>query len=269
MAFSLDGKTVIVTGASQGVGLAIARRFSIHGARVMMTGTDEERLEAEAATLRKSEREVSHFAGDLREKLTVNNLIAATVDQFEGIDILINASREVRKSDPLDPDDTTFETLMDLNVRPTLHLSQAVARRMIKLAGPADEDRAGIGSIVNVTSIASRRTLPELMAYSVASAAVDQLTRSMAVAFAAHRIRVNAIALGSVLSASLQSALKDRRDLQDNLTAVTPLGRIGEADEAAEAAVFLASDSASFVTGQILAVDGGRTMLDPMDTPAH
>ncbi|MHA3978007.1 SDR family NAD(P)-dependent oxidoreductase [Halovulum sp. GXIMD14794] len=270
MANSLDGKSVIVTGASQGVGLAIARRFAMHGARVMMTGTDEDRLEDEAEALRKSEHEVAYFAGDLRERLTVNNLIAATVDQFDRIDILVNASREVRKSDPLDPEDTTFETLMDLNVRPTLHLSQAVARRMIKLAGEMDpEARNGIGSIVNVTSIASRRTLPELMAYSVASAAVDQLTRSMAVAFASHGIRVNAIALGSVLSTSLQSALKDRRDLQENLTAVTPLGRIGEADEAAEVAVFLASDNASFVTGQILAVDGGRTMLDPMDTPAH
>lgn len=270
MAISLDGKTVIVTGAGKGVGLAIARRFSMHGARVMMAGNDEECLEAEATTLRKSDRDVSHFAGDLRERLTINNLIAATVDQFDHIDILVNASREVRKSDPLDPEDTTFETLMDLNVRPTLHLSQAIARRMIKMAGDAGEDdRNGIGSIVNVTSIASRRTLPELMAYSVASAAVDQLTRSMAVAYASYGIRVNAIALGSVLSTSLQTALKDRRDLQDNLTAVTPLGRIGEADEAAEAAMFLASDSASFVTGQILAVDGGRTMLDPMDTPAH
>lgn len=270
MANSLDGKSVIVTGASQGVGLAIARRFAMHGARVMMTGNDEERLEDEAETLRKSDYEVAHFAGDLRERLTVNNLIATTVDQFDRIDILINASREVRKSDPLDPEDTTFETLMDLNVRPTLHLSQAVARRMIKMAGDVDpETRNGIGSIVNVTSIASRRTLPELMAYSVASAAVDQLTRSMAVAFASYGIRVNGLALGSVLSTSLQNAFKDRLDLQENLTAVTPLGRIGEADEAAEVAVFLASDNASFVTGQILAVDGGRTMLDPMDTPAH
>ncbi len=264
----LEGKSVIVTGAGRGVGLAIARRFAELGARVMMAGTDEARLEAEAEALRKQDHEVLYHVGDLREKLTVTNLIATTVDAFDRIDILVNASREVQNSDPLDPDDQTFDALIGLNVRPVLRLSQAVARRMIAQAGD-EPDRRGIGAIVNVTSIASRRTLPELMAYSVASAALDQLTRSMAVAFAHYRIRVNAIALGSVLSTSLRSALKDRADLKEELTAVTPLGRIGEAAEAAEVAVFLASDSASFVTGQILAVDGGRTMLDPMDSPAH
>ena len=268
MAISLEGKSVIVTGAARGVGLAIARRFAALDARVMMAGTDEDKLEAEAAALRKSELEATHYAGDLREKLTIANLIAATIDAYDRVDILVNASREVLPSDPLDPDDKTFDHLLAQNVIPTLRLSQAVARRMIKGA-PEETPRGGIGSIVNVTSIASRRTLPELMAYSVASAAVDQLTRSLAVAFAGHKIRVNAIALGSVMSMSLRDALKDREGLQDDLTAVTPLGRIGEAEEAAEAAVFLASDSASFITGQILAVDGGRTMLGPMDTPAH
>ncbi len=270
MPISLDGKSVIVTGASRGVGLAIARRCANLGARVMMAGTDEPQLEEECELLRKSGLEVTFYAGDIREKLAITNLVAATVDAFDRIDILINASREVLPSDPLDPDDKTFDNLFGQNVLPTLRLSQAVARRMIKLSqDPAPDDRGGIGAIVNVTSIASRRTLPELMAYSVTSAAVDQLTRSMAVAFAQYGIRVNAIALGSVLSTSLKSALKDRAGLQSDLTAVTPLGRIGEAAEAAEAAVFLASDNASFITGQILAVDGGRTMLDPMDTPAH
>lgn len=270
MPISLDGKSVIVTGASHGVGLAIARRFANLDAKVMMAGTDEPQLEIECALLKKSGLEASFYAGDIREKLATTNLVAATVDAYDRIDILVNASREVLPSDPLDADDKTFDQLLDQNVVPTLRLSQAVARRMIKLAPePANDGRKAIGSIVNVTSIASRRTLPELMAYSVASAAVDQLTRSMAVAFAAHGIRVNAIALGSVLSTSLKSALKDRAGLQSDLTAVTPLGRIGDATEAAEAAVFLASESASFITGQILAVDGGRTMLDPMDTPAH
>lgn len=269
MAISFEDKSVIVTGAGHGVGLATARRFAELGARVVLAGTDEDTLEQEAERLRKADYEAIHHAGDLREKLTITNLLAVAIDAFDRIDVLVNASRDVRPSDPLDPDDKTFDYLMGQNVIPTLRLSQAVARRMIKAAEGEEEGRGGIGAIVNVTSIAARRTLPELMAYSAVSAALDQLTRSMAVAFARHRIRVNAIALGSVMSTSLKSALKDREGLQEDLTAATPLGRIGEAAEAAEAAVFLASDSASFITGQILAVDGGRTMLDPIDTPAH
>jgi len=273
MAISLDGKTAIVTGAANGVGLAIARRFADLGAKVMLAGNDEEKLAEECGLLQKRDLEAAYFAGDLREKLAIKNLVATTIDNFDRIDILINASREVLNSDPLDPDDDAFEQLFALNVQPTMRLSQMVARHMIAEEGDTGDgnfgERSGIGSIVNVTSIASRRTLPNLMAYSIVCAAVDQLTRSQAVAFASRGIRVNAIALGSVLSSSLQSALKDREGLQDDLTAVTPLGRIGEAAEAAEAALFLASDSASFITGQILAVDGGRTMLDPMDTPAH
>lgn len=268
MAISLDGKTAIVTGAANGVGLAIARRFANLGAKVMLAGNDEDKLEEETNLLLKQDLEAAFFAGDFRESLAIKNLIATTIDNFDHIDILINASREVLSSDPMDPDDDAFEQLFSLNVLPAMRLSQMVARHMISEDSDTTQ-RAGIGSIVNVTSIASRRTLPDLMAYSVASAAVDQLTRSLAVAFAGQGIRVNAIALGSVLSSSLQTALKDREGLQDDLTAVTPLGRIGEAAEAAEAALFLASDSASFITGQILAVDGGRTMLDPMDTPAH
>lgn len=268
MAFSVEGKTVIVTGASRGVGLAIARRFAGLGAKVMMVGRDEAKLEEEAGLLRKAENTVAWFAGDIREKLCVTNLVSSTIDHFDRIDILVNAYRDVQATDPLDPEDVTLEHLIDHNVLSTLRISRAVARRMIKDSEGRDP-LDGIGAIVNVTSIAARRTLPELMAYSVASAALDQLTRSLAVAYASQGIRVNAIALGSVMSTNLKTALKDREGLQKSLTAVTPLGRIGEAEEAAEAAVFLASDSASFITGQILAVDGGRTMLDPMDTPAH
>ena len=267
MAFSVEGKTVIVTGAADGVGLAIARRFAELDANVMLAGADEAALEREAEALVKSDMKAAYFAGDLRQKLTVANLISATIDAFEGIDILVNASRVMMPTDPLDPDDPSLTELFEQNVRATLRLSQAVARKMIKLAGEAPE--GDVGSIVNITSIAARRTLPELLAYSVTSAALDQLTRSMAVAMAGKGIRVNAVALGSVMSATLRSALKEDDSLQDELTAVTPLGRIGEASEAADVAVFLGSDAASFVTGQIVAVDGGRTMLDPMDTPAH
>ncbi len=269
MSFSIAGKTAIVTGAANGVGLAIARHFVNEGANVMFADMDEERLKDEVAALTNSEYQPSFFAGDLREKLTQANLLSATIAEFDRIDILVNASRQVMASDPLNAEDDAFETMLAQNVTACLRLTQQVARRMIRQAEDEGRTEGEIGSIVNLTSIASRRTHPRLLSYSVATAALDQLTRSMAVALAEHRIRVNAVAFGSVMSASLRNALRERPELRDQMTENTPLGRIGEADEVAEAVQYLASESASFVTGQILTVDGGRTLIDPVCAPVH
>ena len=264
----LAGKSVIVTGAASGVGLAIARKFRDEGARVMMADIDDERLEDEALALCRNAEKVRCFSCDLREKLSVANLMATTIDSFDRIDVLVNAARQVISSDPLDPQGEVFDSLMQQNVKNALRLSQTVAKRMIQQAEDAEAGPRNTGAIVNVTSISAQRTLPELLAYSVSCAALDQMTRSLAVALAPKGVRVNAIALGGVMTGHLREALKEREELRQELTAVTPLGRIGDAEEAAEAALFLASDRASFITGQILAVDGGRTNLDPLDAPS-
>ncbi|MBT8458831.1 MAG: SDR family oxidoreductase, partial [Boseongicola sp.] len=132
-----------------------------------------------------------------------------------------------------------------------------------------DEGDGPVGSIINLSSIAARRTQPNLLAYSVSSAAVDQLTRSFAVALAPHRIRVNAIALGSVMSASLKGALAEHEEFREEILDSTPLNRIAAPSELAEVAQFLASNGSGFMTGQILTVDGGRTLVDAVDAPAH
>lgn len=268
MSFSIAGKTAVVTGAANGVGLSIARRFLEAGANVMFADLDEARLVDEVGRREDDTGNAAHYAGDLREKLTVANLLSATIDQFERVDILVNASRQVVTSDPLNPDDDALRTLLEQNLMTSYRVSQLFAKRMIKQAKDG-EDGAPAGSIINLSSIAARRTRPELLAYSVSAAALDQMTRSMAVALAPHHIRVNAIALGSVMSASLQKALKDNDEMREDIISATPLGRIASPSELAEVAQFLASDGSGFMTGQTLTVDGGRTLVDAAEAPAH
>lgn len=266
MSFSIEGKTAIVTGAANGVGLAIARHFANQGANVMFADMDEAGLENELGVL-PEDGAIRSFAGDLRERLSIANLLSATLDAFDRVDILVNGSRQIMSSDPLNLDDDSISVMLEQNMITALRLSQLVAKRMIKQAGP-DSDRQA-GAIVNLSSIAARRTHPDLMAYSVSTAALDQMTRSMAVALAHERIRVNAVAFGSVMSESLKGALKENRSFREDIEDHTPLGRIAAPGELADAVQYLASEGAGFITGQIMTVDGGRTLLDPVAAPAH
>ncbi|MEM6577318.1 MAG: SDR family oxidoreductase [Pseudomonadota bacterium] len=266
MSFSISGKTAIVTGGANGVGLAIGRHFVDQGANVMFADMDEKQLIHELGE-NEEDSPSRYFAGDLRQKLTLANLLSATIDAFDEVDVLVNASRQVVPSDPLNPDDDAMDLLLQQNLMTAFRLSQLVAKRMIKQAEERDEGPTG--SIVNLSSIAARRTHPDLMAYSVSSAALDQMTRSLAVALAPHRIRVNAVAFGSVMSASLQDMLRENEDYRADIENHTPLNRIASATEVADAAQYLASQASGFMTGQILTIDGGRTLLDPVAAPAH
>ena len=267
MSFSIAGKTAIVTGSATGIGLAVARQFADAGANVMCADLDEAELDAAFGSEDEDSSNIRHFAGDLREKLTIANLISATIDAFAEVDILVNASRKFRATDPLDPEDDSLQELLDTNMRSALKMSQAVAKRMIKQSKGREEGAAG--TIVNLSSIAARSTRPDLMGYSIAAASVNQMTRSLALALAPHRIRVNAVALGSVMSASMQANLKENADWRDAIQDGTPLKRIGSPGELTDVVQFLASDASTFITGDVLTVDGGRSLLDVVDIPAH
>ncbi len=266
----LEGRTAIIAGAASGVGRAIARRFAAAGARLMLADTDDAGLDETAAEIGAGIElppdHIARFVHAIDDKLGVTNLIAATMDQFERIDILITRSRIVAPGGLFDLTAAEFDAALSCNVRSTFLLTQLVAKRMIQ---QREADPEFAGALVNITSIAARRTVPGLLAYSVSTAALDQLTRSAAACLAPHGIRVNAVALGAVMTATLRQALHEREELRDEIAAVTPLGRVGESEEAAEAALFLASPAAGFITGQIVAVDGGRLVLDPLASPVR
>ena len=268
MSFSIAGKTAIVTGAANGVGLAIGRHFLSMGANVVFADMNEEKLVAEVGADDGAEPKFITFSGDLCEKLTIANLLSATLDHFDQVDILVNGSRQVLESDPFDPAADQVETLLKQNLMTSLRLTQAISKRMMKQAETAADD-APAGSIVNLSSIAANRTQPELLAYSVSSAALNQMTRSMAVALAPQRIRVNAVAFGSVMSASLKDTLKDNEEYREDIKEHTPLHRIAGPSEVADAVQYLVSDASSFVTGEVITVDGGRSLVDAARAPAH
>ncbi|MGD1923343.1 MAG: SDR family NAD(P)-dependent oxidoreductase [Paracoccaceae bacterium] len=263
MSISLSGKTAIVTTATQDAGQTISQRFLDAGANVMIAACDDKG----GVSLDGDDDRWQVFPFVMQDKLCIANLMAATMDRFGKIDVLVNGAQRV--SDPgmfLEIGTENFDTAFGETVRNVFQLSQAFAKRMLDAEDGADRVN---GAIVNVSSIAARRTVPELLSYSVSCAALDQLTRSMAASLAPRGIRVNAVALGGVMTERLRSAFREDETLRGDMLAVTPMGRLADTEEAAETALFLASDHASYITGQIVSVDGGRTLLDPLASPVR
>jgi 7-alpha-hydroxysteroid dehydrogenase len=265
MGYRMDGKSVIVTGAANGIGLAAARRFVRAGASVVMADRDDAKLEAEVEAIAEEGHEgrALAFASDLTEKLAMTNLMATTLDAYDRIDVLVNATRIVHAADPLSDEPDRMEEVLAQNVIATFRMSQITARRMMETGGGRLE-----GAIVNVSSIYARRAPPTLLAHSVSCAALDQLTRGLAVALAPKGIRVNGVAIGSIAGRSIKNAFPSFDDPGRSFARVTPIGRAGDPQEAAEAVLFLASPAASFITGEIVTVDGGRLLRDPLEFPA-
>ena len=268
MAISLEGKTAIVTCGAQDLGRTIAARMAAAGAKVMLADCSEKGENSDQVSSVEGTGELHRFSYKIQDRLGIANLLAATVDRYDRIDVLVNAAQTAgQPAGFLDLDAQAIDQAFAENVRAPFQLSQAVARRMIEARAEGESTRAGV--IINVGSIAARRTIPGLLALSVSAAALDQLTRSMAISLAGEGIRVNGVAIGSVLTGRLKEAIRENEELREDVIRATPLGRLAEVEEASETVLFLASQHASYITGQVVAVDGGRTLLDPLSAPVR
>jgi NAD(P)-dependent dehydrogenase (short-subunit alcohol dehydrogenase family) len=257
-----DGRTAIVTGAARGIGRACAKRLIAEGAKVVVADIDGPTGRATAEQLGSNARFVRCDVGDAGD---VANLV--TVAKAAGdIDILVNNAGIIHGADFLELKEADFDRVLRVNLKGAFLVGQAVARQM------AAQVKAGMkpGAIVNMASINSVVAIPNQTPYAVSKGGLAQLTRVMAVALAPHGIRVNAVGPGSIMTELLAGIATDR-EAKRRLLSRTPLGRIGAPAEVAAVVAFLASDDASYVTGEIVYVDGGRLALNytvPVDEKA-
>ncbi|MBZ0217845.1 MAG: 3-oxoacyl-ACP reductase FabG [Fimbriimonadaceae bacterium] len=253
----LKNKVAIITGASRGIGLACAQRFVAEGAKVVLADIEEEAGNAAVKDIVDRGGEAKFVACDVGERLDVRNLIAAALDAFGSIDILVNNAGIIVAADFLDVTEEDFDRVLRVNLKGSFLVGQAVARQMVKQI----EAGGSPGAIVNMSSVNAIFAIPNQVPYSVSKGGVNQLTKVMSQALAPYGIRVNAIGPGSIMTDMLATITTDD-DARRKVLSRTPMGRIGEPSEIASVAAFLASDDASYVTGQVIYPDGGRLGLN-------
>jgi NAD(P)-dependent dehydrogenase (short-subunit alcohol dehydrogenase family) len=253
---SLENKVAIVTGGARGIGFAIARRFAADGARVVLADIDEDRGSRAVEEIG-AEGSVRFVRCDVGDRADVDNLVSSAVGALGSVDILINNAGIVHAADFLELDEKDFDRVLRVNLKGAFLVGQAAARRMVEQV----KARCAPGAIVNMSSVNAVFAIANQIPYSVSKGGVNQLTKVMALALAPYGIRVNAIGPGSIMTDMLASVASDKA-ARDRVLSRTPLGRIGDPSEIAAIAEFLASDEASYITGQTVYADGGRLPLN-------
>jgi NAD(P)-dependent dehydrogenase (short-subunit alcohol dehydrogenase family) len=257
-------KVAIITGGASGIGFACARRFVEDGYKIVIADASDAAGRRAAFDLDAHPDKVAVFQCDVSERLQVHNLVAETLSRFGHIDVLINNAGIAIKGGALDLSEDDFDRVMGVNLRGAFLVSKYVAKYMVDEIENRD-DRSRLTerpySIINMSSVNDTVALPDYLAYVVSKGGLKQLTRAMALELAPYGIRVNAIGPGSVKTEMLAGVVSDEAAMAQTLSR-TPLGRVASPDEIAGVAAFLASEDASYMTGQCIYVDGGRMALN-------
>jgi len=246
-ALDLTGRTAVVIGGTSGIGYALARGLAEAGAHVVPTGRRTDLVQSAASMVEGLGRQSLALPCDVTQRASLEELLKAVTAKFGAVDILVNCAGTTRRTPTLDLKEEEWNHILEINLNGIFRACQIFGRHMVERK---------YGRIINIGSLSSLVALYEVTAYAVSKAGVASLTRSLAVEWARHGVCVNAIAPG-VFRTDLNAGLLDGTARGKEFLLRTPMGRFGNVNELAGACVFLASEAASFVTGQLLVVDGG------------
>jgi NAD(P)-dependent dehydrogenase (short-subunit alcohol dehydrogenase family) len=253
ISFGLTDRVVVITGASNGIGAACARRLARDGARVALWDVAQAPGSALSAELRATGEDACFIPCDVSSKAAVDAAVALTMKEFGRIDGLVNNAGIFRAAEFLDITEEDWDAVINVNLKGSFLVGQAVARQMVA---------QGRGAIVNMSSVNGLTAIATIASYNASKGGVNQLTRAMALGLIDHGVRVNAVAPGTIATDLARDAVLTSEAARQRILGRTPMKRLGEPDEIADVAAFLLSDASSYMTGEIVYVDGGRLALN-------